>query len=135
MHLGGWSNDSAKLTFFSWLGVVHYLPRDTVFTTLRTIAGVCPAGSIIVFDYYDTDAFIPEKAAERVQKAMEISRRTGEPMLTGFNPPALAMDLHHAGLRLEEQLSPSDLRELYFKECTDGYGPYDHAHFAKAVIE
>ncbi len=127
--------DPNTLAFFSWLGVVHYLPRDAVFTTLRTIAGICPAGSMLVFDYYDTDAFIPGRAAQRVTKGMEISRKTGEPMVTGFDPSTLAVDLHSVGLHLKEDLGPPDIQERYFKGRTDGYYPYEHAHFACAVVE
>lgn len=56
--------DSKALSFFSWLGVTYYLPRDAVFATLRTIANIAPAGSNIIFDYYDTDAFVSEKVGK-----------------------------------------------------------------------
>lgn len=127
--------DPGKPTFFSWLGVVHYLPLDTVFAALRTIAGISPVGSIVVFDYYDTDAFIPGKASKRIQQGMEITRRNGEPVITGIDPSKLDGDLSAAGLHLEGQLSPSDIQERYFKGRSDGYCAYEHAHFACAVVK
>ncbi len=127
--------DPQALTFFSWLGVTYYLPRDAIFATLRAIAGIAPAGSTIIFDYFDPDAFIPEKAAPRVQAMMQVVRKIGEPMMTGFNPSSLPADLHLVGLRLQEQLSPSDIQDRYFKGRTDGYRALEHAHFACAVVE
>ena len=127
--------DPQALTFFSWLGVTMYLTRDAVFATLRTITDISPTGSSVIFDYFDNDAFIPEKAAPRVQGMMRSVQKLGEPMITGFDPSTLAADLYLVGLRLQEQLSPADIQERYFKGCTDGYYAYEHAHFACAVVE
>jgi methyltransferase (TIGR00027 family) len=125
--------DPQTLSFFSWLGVTCYLTPDEVFATLRTIADISPTGSTVIFDYMDTDAFIPDRAAKRVKLIQETTRGIGEPMKTGFDPSTLAADLARLGLHLHEDLSPSDIEERYFKERTDGYHAYDHAHFAWAV--
>jgi methyltransferase (TIGR00027 family) len=121
-------------SFFSWLGVTYYLTRDAAFATWRAIAEVAPAGSTVVFDYLDTDAFVPEKAARRVQFMIEIVRKVGEPMLTGFDPSTLAADLARLGLRLQEDLSPSDIQGRFFEGRPDGYHACEHAHFACAVV-
>jgi methyltransferase (TIGR00027 family) len=126
--------DLAVPTFFSWLGVTMYLTRDEVFSTLRAIAGMAPAGSVVAFDYLDSDAF-SERAAPRVQAGMEYTRRHGEPMKTGLDPGTLAADLASVGLRLHEDLSPTDIEELFFRGRADEYHAYDHAHVAQAVIE
>src|SRR5271157_3442567 len=65
------SYDSTAKTFFNWLGVTYFLTRDEVFTTFRSITKITPSGSIIVFDYLDTDAFIPEKSSPQMQKSLE----------------------------------------------------------------
>lgn len=121
--------------FFSWLGVTIYLTRAEVMATLRTIAGIAPAGSSIVFDYLDTDAFIPEKASKQVQLMREIVQRIGEPLKGGFDPAALAADLAGAGLLLRENLSPADIEERYFQGRTDGYHAAGHMHFARALVK
>jgi methyltransferase (TIGR00027 family) len=126
--------DPRKSSFFSWLGVTIYLTRAEVFNTLRTIAGIAPAGSAIIFDYLDTDAFIPGKASKQVQLMREIVRKVGEPLKGGFNPAALAADLAGTGLLLHENLSPSDIEERYFQGRTDGYHAFEHIHFAHAVV-
>ncbi len=121
-------------SFFSWLGVTYYLSRDALFATLRAIAEVAAAGSTIIFDYFDTDAFVPGKAARRVQFMIDIVRRVGEPMLTGFDPSSLPADLARLGLRLLEDLGPADIEERFFKGRSDSYHACEHAHFARAEI-
>jgi methyltransferase (TIGR00027 family) len=126
--------DPQKSSFFSWLGVTYYLPRDAVFATLRSISEVAPAGSAFIFDYFDLDAFAPEKAAKRMQRMQAIVRSAGEPIKTGFDSSTLAADLASLGLRLHENLSPSDIEGRYFQERTDGYHAFEHTHFAWVVV-
>ena len=129
------SFDFTVPTFFSWLGVTYYLPRETVFTMLRDIADMAAKASIVIFDYMDTEAFIPEKAAPRVQMLVKMAQHHGEPMKAGFEPSTLAVDLAPLGLRLHDDLSPSDIQERYFQGRTDGYYACEHVHFAFAVVE
>jgi methyltransferase (TIGR00027 family) len=126
--------DPQAPTFFSWLGVTYYLPRDAVLSTWSAIATVAPPGSAIIFDYLDSDAFRPGGAAPRVEIMMEIVQRVGEPMITGFAPGTLAADLAKEGLRLQENLSPPDIQERFFKARTDGYHACEQTYFAWAVV-
>ena len=64
------SFDPQAPSFFSWLGVTYYLTRDIVFSTLRAIADIAPAGNMVVFDYLDSDAFVPQKVAPRIQRGV-----------------------------------------------------------------
>jgi methyltransferase (TIGR00027 family) len=128
------SYDPKKKGFFSWLGVTFYLTREVVNTTLRDIAAVAPAGSSIVFDYMDSDAFIPGRAAKRMRKMQEIVRNVGEPLLTGLNPSTLVADLAALGLNLKQDLGPSDIQERYFSGRTDRYRAFEHVHFAWAEV-
>ncbi len=129
------SYDMQVKSFFSWLGVTMYLSRDEVFATLRAIADIAPAGSTVVFDYLDTDAFDPGKAAPRVRGMLEMARYAGEPMQTGFEPSSLAAEMARLGLRIHDNLSPSDIEKKYFRDRTDGYYACEHVHFALAVID
>lgn len=126
--------DRELLSFFSWLGVTYYLPRDVVFDTLRSIARIAPTGSSLIFDYLEPDAFLPKKAAPRMQRMQAAAQRSGEPMITGLDPSTLAADLASVGLRLRENLSPSDIEEQYFHGRTDGFHAFEHVHFAQAVV-
>lgn len=134
-ELANTSYDPKAPTFFSWLGVIHYIPRDVVFHTLRTITNISPSGSKIIFDYWDNDAFIPETAATRVKIMQEMLHQAGEPMVTGFDPSTLESELESIGLRLLEHLSPADIQDRYFQNRSDDYYSYEHAFFVKAVVE
>jgi len=132
--LRGSGYDPQAPSFFSWLGVTYYFTREAALATWGAIAEAAPAGSAVVFDYLETDAFVPEKAARRVQFMMEIVKRVGEPMLTGFDPDKLAGDLAGLGLRLEEDLGPADIQTRFLAGRLDGYRASEHAHFALAVV-
>lgn len=129
------SYDPQALSFFSWLGVTYYLPRDVVFDTLSAITAIAPAGSAVVFDYVNTDTFNPGKTAKRMKVLMEGLKQLGEPMLTGFDPSTLAIDLASLGWRLHENLSPSDIKKRYFHGRTDCCYPCEHQYLAWAMIE
>ncbi len=126
--------DPQTPSFFSWLGVTYYLTRAAVFATLCALAEVAPAGSAVIFDYLDTDAFVPEKVAKRVQIMMDNVRRLGEPMITGFDPATLASDLAAIGLSLCEDLGPADIEARFFAGRPDDYHASEHARFAWAVV-
>ncbi|MGA2676913.1 MAG: SAM-dependent methyltransferase [Methanobacterium sp.] len=122
------------LSFFSWLGVTYYLSRDVVFDTMQNITNIAPPGSSIIFDYFDTDAYVPEKASERVLKQIEFLSSQNEPLKTGFEPSKLGVELENIGLHLCENLSPYDIQKRYFQGRTDGLHAWEHAHIAWAVV-
>lgn len=126
---------SNALTLFSWLGVTYYLARNVIDATLREISAQARAGSAIIFDYLDADAFIPERTAPRVARMQAATIQSGEPMQTGFDPATLGAELDALGWRLQENLSPDDIQEKYFRGRTDGYYAFEHIHFARAVVK
>jgi methyltransferase (TIGR00027 family) len=132
--LGCSAYDQQASSFFSWLGVTYYLTREAALATLRSINAVAPPGSTVIFDYLDAEAFVPEKAARRVQIMMQLVERVGEPMLTGFDPGSMAADLASLGLRLQEDLSPSDIEARFFAGRPDGYHACEHAHLVRATV-
>ena len=110
------SYDPQIKTFFNWLGVTYFLTRDEVFTTFRSIREIAPANSTIVFDYLDTDAYIPEKSSPQMQKTLEYLRKIDEPMITGFNPLTLGDELTCLGFSLRENLSPTISKNIILKD-------------------
>ncbi len=129
------SYDPRQPGFFSWLGGTYYLTREVVFTTLRAIARVAAAGSSVVFDYMDLDAFSPERSARRMQVMQAIASQAGEPMQAGFVPRDLSRELQMLGFRLEEDLGPSEIEQRYFWGRRDGYHAFEHVHFATASVD
>lgn len=127
--------DVHKLSFFSWLGVTYYLSREVILATLHSISKISPKGSSIIFDYLDSEAFIPEKASKRVSRMQDAARFSGEPMLTGFHPSALAADLESVGFHLYEDLNPWNIEQRYFQDPLNSYTAFDHLHLARAVVK
>lgn len=121
------------LSFFSWLGVTYYLPRKTVFDTLQTVAATAAKGSTIIFDYLDPDAYDHAKVSPRGQWLL--LSLVGAKAKSGFDPSTLSHDLAAIGLRLKENLSPSDIEERYFQGHPGNYHAQEHAHFACAIVE
>jgi methyltransferase (TIGR00027 family) len=132
--LGRSAYDPQASSFFSWLGVTYYLSREAAFATLRGISEVAAPGTTVIFDYLDSEAFVPERVARRVHIMMQLVERVGEPMLTGFDPASLAADLAGLGLRLQENLSPNDIEARFFAKRTDEYRACEHAHLARATV-
>ncbi|MGB8648512.1 MAG: SAM-dependent methyltransferase [Anaerolineae bacterium] len=126
--------DPLKLSFVSWLGVTYYLSHQEIFQTLHTIAGIAPAGSSIIFDYFDADAFVPERAGKLARRVLEILKNAGEPMRTGLAPDTLPSDVAQVGFRLVENLSPGDIEARYFSGRTDGYHAFEQVHLAQARV-
>jgi methyltransferase (TIGR00027 family) len=131
----GSAYDPRKLTFFSWLGVTLYLPRPAVWDTLRAMAAIAPAGSTVVFDYLDTDAFAPGRTSLNMVRVQEIVRRVGEPMQAGLDPSTLAADLSVLGWSLRENLDPAAIEDRYFRGRSDQHHASEHLHYARAVRE
>lgn len=127
--------DPASLTFFSWLGVTYYLSRDNVLDTLAAVARISPAWSRVVFDYFEPNVARDAKAAERLKAIVDSLKELGEPLKTGFDPAALGADLGQSGLRLVEDLAPSQIQGRYFEGRTDGYRASEHIHFALAAVK
>lgn len=122
-------------SFFSWLGVTMYLTREEIFATLRSITNIAPPGSAVIFDYLDTDAFIPEKSSPQMKKKQEGFQKLGEKMITGFNPSTLEEDIASLGLSLRENLSPGDIERRYFQGRKDGHHAPEHGHIAYVTVE
>lgn len=104
--------------------------------TLRSITGIAPVGSAVIFDYLNTGALVPEIAAPSMKEMLLMSQQAGEPFMNpGFDPSTLAVDLAGLGLRLHENWSPTNIDERYFQGRTDGYHASEHLYFARAVVE
>ncbi len=127
------SFESSQLTFFSWLGVSMYLTREANLATLKSIASCTPAGSAVVFTYFDERLFQAQSASFR-----ELQKRVvavGEPFLSGFSPTALAANLAACGLQLIEDLHGSDVAARYHRggDKTLGQSTFSHLALARVI--
>lgn len=97
--------DPGEPALFLWEGVIIYLDRSAVESTLRKIASTAK-GSIVAFDYFTTESL--ESQALYWRYARATTKAAGEPLTFGFDstPPSrdrLAEFLRSCGLSLGEQ--------------------------------
>jgi methyltransferase (TIGR00027 family) len=92
----GFDRDSPA--FFVWLGVVPYLTRDAVASTLRFIAGLGQPNEV-VFDYREplsASAMSAETRERYVQSSRQVAA-VGEPIIGFFAEEEIAGELRAAG--------------------------------------
>lgn len=87
-----------------WLGVVPYLPREAIWSTLTFIGGL-PGGAQVVFDYGDPpETLAPETRSAHEQFAHRVAE-LGEPWVSFFEPAELHGHLGALGFReIEDRL-------------------------------
>jgi methyltransferase (TIGR00027 family) len=112
--LGAWlawvGFDPAAPTFFVWLGVVPYLTRDAVLTTLRFVAGL-GRPSEIVFDYNRPPTAARERAT--VAALTETMAGRGEPWQSFFTSEEIRRELGDAGFGVVDDLGWRECMERY----------------------
>lgn len=121
------------LSFFSLLGVVMYLDKKDFFNLLALVSNMSPNGSSFIFDYLDDTAFNHQLASKKMIQMRQIAAQTGEPIITGFDPFQLDIEIQDYHMLLYENLSPANIEELYFKNREDDLHAFDHFHFAYLV--
>jgi methyltransferase (TIGR00027 family) len=95
--------DPGVRTVFTWLGVVPYLTRDAVASTLSQIAAH-PAGAEVAFDYAEPPEHIdPGFRAQHEARAARAAA-VGEPFLSYFVPAELHAQLRALGFEEIEDL-------------------------------
>ncbi|HTD25294.1 MAG TPA: SAM-dependent methyltransferase [Terriglobales bacterium] len=105
--------DPAQQTFFTWLGVVPYLSKQAVWTTLGFIASL-PNGAHVVFDYSDPpDKLSPEARAFHDQGAARVEA-AGEAWVSYFEADELRAKLLALGFSEIEDLAPRQIAVRYF---------------------
>jgi methyltransferase (TIGR00027 family) len=112
--------------FFQWLGVVTYLTKDAVLSTLKFISGVPQAA--VVFEYGEP---LQNLSAERRATLMAMAERTaaqGEPFLCFFDPVELRQLLQGLGFNVIEDLGTAEIAERFFgvarRDILPGPGPH-----------
>jgi len=105
--------------FFSWLGVIPYLRRESCVATFSYIAKL-PVGTGVAFDF----AIEPKLLGWRQRLALHVlSQRVaaaGEPFQLFFRPAELASALTILGFRHTEILGAEEINSRYFSNRTDG---------------
>ncbi len=98
--------DKTKKTLFLWQSVSLFLEADIVKESLRKMANLCVAGSVIAQDFY-SKAFISGEISKTVKRSSKMMGKMGEPWKFGIdmsNDPKTAVEsfLKECGLKVTE---------------------------------
>jgi methyltransferase (TIGR00027 family) len=105
-------------TFFAWLGVVPYLTKEVIGSTLRQIAAY-PGGSEVVFDYGEPrDRIDPAHRPKYEERAARVAA-IGEPFLSYFDPDELHDELRTLGFERILDLDVPSIRIRLLGGATD----------------
>lgn len=100
--------------FFQWLGVVPYLTKDAILSTLEFMSRIPQAA--VVFDYAEPfENYLPERRANVIATAERAAAR-GEPWLSLFDPGELTQLLRVKGFQEVEDLGLSEIAERFYGE-------------------
>jgi methyltransferase (TIGR00027 family) len=111
--------DARKITFFSWLGVIMYLTRESAISTLKFVAATRPGGGV-VFDYAlrrESLNFFQRIALDRLMSRVAAA---GEPFRLFFDPAELAAELRAMGFTDLNDLGIQEINGRYFANRADG---------------
>jgi methyltransferase (TIGR00027 family) len=112
--------------FFQWLGVVPYLTREAVSSTLKFISEVPEA--VVAFDYAEPfQNYLVERRASIIAAAESAAAR-GEPWLSLFDPADLHELLRSNGFKTVEDLGLLEIAEHLYgdlrRNIRIGPGPH-----------
>jgi methyltransferase (TIGR00027 family) len=112
--------------FFQWLGVVPYLTKDAVSSTLKFISEVPQAA--VVFDYAEPFQNYPAERRANVMATAERAASRGEPWLSFFDPIELLQLLRGEGFNVIEDLGLPEIAERFYgvlrRDIVLGPGPH-----------
>ncbi len=98
--------------FFTWLGVVPYLTREAIGSTLDYMSSI--ENSEVVFDYMEPPQAFSEEMRELVTKRTEQLEKMDERWASRFEPAAIAAILRSHGF--------SDIEDINFQEIKSRFG-------------
>jgi methyltransferase (TIGR00027 family) len=125
--------DLSRPTFVSWLGVIYYLPSESVLDTLRQL-GRLPEGSEIAFDYFEPARNYKAEDRPGFASLGKQVAAGGEPWKSYFEPAEMAAALRLAGFGEVEDLSSDAMTARYFSGRDDGLTPNGPIHFVRAAV-
>lgn len=116
-------------TFFCILGVSYYLSLATFTETLRQIASISSADSVLVFDYPKKTGKFPE----RVKKLERITGELGEVMQGGFDYNEVSRALYSLGFQIDTFMTPEKIQKAYFENRKDNLRAFENVYLLSAI--
>jgi len=116
--------------FFQWLGVVPYLTREAISTTLDFIARV--PESEVVFDYAEPFENYPVERRANVRAVAANAAARGEPWLTLLDPAELSAMLRDKSFAIVEDLGMAEIADRFYGALKQGIVIGPGAHVVRA---
>lgn len=110
--------DASRPSFFTWLGVVPYLTKSAIWSTLGFI-GSTPGGAHVVFDYGDAPETLPPEMRARHEARAARVAAIGEAWVSHFDREEIRAKLLELGFRDVEDLGPRDIAARFFRVPLD----------------
>ncbi|HET6328132.1 MAG TPA: SAM-dependent methyltransferase [Planctomycetaceae bacterium] len=120
--------DASAGALFSWLGVVPYLTRPAIFSTLGFVAAATRARGGVVFDYSLAPEVLTPRQLAVYHGLSERVRSKGEPFQSSFAPIELIDRLKELGFQFAQDFSTDALNARYTAERADGLRVGQLAH-------
>jgi methyltransferase (TIGR00027 family) len=117
--------------YFQWLGVVPYLSREAIVTTLDFIADI--PESEVVFDYAEPLGNFSPEIRTGVAAIAARAASIGEPWLSLFDPADMAALLQDRRFLHVEDLSRADFAERYYGHLKQGIRTGAGPHLVRAT--
>jgi methyltransferase (TIGR00027 family) len=122
--------EPAQPAFFAWLGVVAYLTREAIFSSLAAIRTCSAAGGELLFDYPILEHLIDPSERALTGRIKQGTAQMGEARPAQHDPRVLIGEVCELGFELVEDLSPAQHRERFFSGRDDDLRPYPEVHIA-----
>jgi methyltransferase (TIGR00027 family) len=117
--------------YFQWLGVVHYLTREAIISTLDFVASI--RGAEVVFDYAEPLENFPPAMRANLTAVAARAAAMGEPWLSLFNPPDMAALMQARAFAGFEDVTRGELAARYYGGLGQGLLTDPGPHLVRAV--
>ena len=117
--------------FFSCLGVLVYLPQESIRAIFELVASF-PRNSELVFTFSQGDRFFEDKSDG--PSLAEEAATVGEPWRSYHDPDTLRGELLEAGFSQVSFLSPEEAESLYYRNRRDSLSPPRRISIARAIV-
>lgn len=111
--------DASQPAFFSWLGTTYYLSKAAIFASLESILTLAASGSELVLDYWAQPPGTSWRANMLLNGVKFAVATQREPLLSFFDPAALAREAEAIGFEVLENFTPEDARTKYLNDRSD----------------
>ncbi|MDX8570304.1 class I SAM-dependent methyltransferase [Elizabethkingia sp. HX QKY] len=114
-------------------GVTLYLTRSAIKETLQHMVSLA-AGSVVAISFYLPVELLEKEDQPMQEMANKGAQQAGTPFISFFSPEEVIAIAKESGLNNTNLVSTEDIKDLYFKNRTDGLSPASGEVFLLARI-